>query len=983
MNSGQPSSVRLVPYDEDPLHVLAQQLIENHQTQLPDLSQVIVLISEPRAAPRLRRLLLEQAQELGHQALLGPRIQTLRDWCLQYLPQGTTVCDEHSRELILVDALMKHPSLLGAASPWSLADNLLVLFDELTLNHIGLPQDLTQFVEQLTQAYGLGEQSFQALGQEAALVHTLWHAWHAQLQAEQLTDPQGAYLLALAASLKKLAPDTILYIAGLQHLYPAEVDWLSALLQKQQVQLFLHGQARASRPSENEYHPDAVLAKYYRDLALEPPPIVPSSPYAEAIDAALAASEPPLAERAAQFAQRHPQSPLKDRLAIFAGQDAEQEARGVDVQVRSWLLAGKQSIGIVTENRRLARRVRALLERADVYLQDAAGWALSTTSAAATVERLLECIEEDFAHLPFLDLLKSPFIFHDLDAKSAKHAVFRLEHDIIHKNQIARGLTNYKDHLMARRALLPHWLPDTYPLLLTMLENLNTATQTLQQLCTQGQHNAKDYLLALHTALEQLGMTTALTEDAAGVRLMQVLDQMSAAAQTAPLELTWLDFRTWLGRHLERCNFQPGTGNSQVQLMGLAQSSLHQFDALVIATAEQEYLPGNVNPAPFFNDAVRHELGLPTNTAHLAERLHHFRRLLEGAPEILITLRSEQDGEPITPSPWVEELQAFHQLAYGERLTARKLSSLVQQMETQVIRCDTEDLPVPQTRPTPSVTAHEMPKTLSASAYQQLMDCPYQFFTARCLQLAPPEEIRTALSKQDYGERVHQCLQAFHSKVPQWPGPFTKPFTTDNRADAIALLSEIAAAIFADDLQDNYEHHGWLKQWQAVIPAYIDWQIERVQNWQVDKTESNRKASLDANTHIKGRLDRIDHATSNQSDKAIIDYKTGAVPRSADVKNGESIQLPFYSLLAEYADNQNVQRVEYLKLDKAEKVSSACVLENDALTTLKDQIGERLVSLVSDIRAGQGLPAWGDEKTCGYCDMQRVCRRQAWENNVV
>ena len=102
---------------------------------------------------------------------------------------------------------------------------------------------------------------------------------------------------------------------------------------------------------------------------------------------------------------------------------------------------------MVTEDRRLARRVRALLERAGIALQDSGGWALSTTSAAAALERWLETVEEDFAHQPLLDVLKSPFVCPPQEREAHLASVHRLEQDIILHEQIARGLERYRRHL--------------------------------------------------------------------------------------------------------------------------------------------------------------------------------------------------------------------------------------------------------------------------------------------------------------------------------------------------------------------------------------------------------------------------------------------------------------------------------------------------------------------------------------------------------
>ncbi len=103
-------------------------------------------------------------------------------------------------------------------------------------------------------------------------------------------------------------------------------------------------------------------------------------------------------------------SPATERLAVLDAAEAEPEARAIELQVRIWWLEGKRNIGIVTNDRKLARRVRALLERANILIQDAAGWRLSTTSAAAALIRWLDCIESNFFYGSLLDLLKSPFL---------------------------------------------------------------------------------------------------------------------------------------------------------------------------------------------------------------------------------------------------------------------------------------------------------------------------------------------------------------------------------------------------------------------------------------------------------------------------------------------------------------------------------------------------------------------------------------------
>ena len=126
-----------------------------------------------------------------------------------------------------------------------------------------------------------------------------------------------------------------------------------------------------------------------------------------------AAERPGLRERARELEAAHPQSALAGRVRIIGAASAEQEAQAVDVTVREWLLAGKRRIAIVVQDRLVARRARALLERAQVLVKDEAGWAFSTTSAATAIGRWLDVAGGDCYYRDLLDLMKSPFAFHD------------------------------------------------------------------------------------------------------------------------------------------------------------------------------------------------------------------------------------------------------------------------------------------------------------------------------------------------------------------------------------------------------------------------------------------------------------------------------------------------------------------------------------------------------------------------------------------
>lgn len=980
--------VHFLPYQSCPLQKLAQIIINQNLDKLPDLSHVVILLSQSQAAPLLRKKLLQCADDFGYKALLGPHINSLKGWISQFTLPDNLIINDDVRELMLVEALMKHPQLYGQGSPWNLASSLITLFDELTRQHVALPKDLAKFQQQLSKGYGINKLELSALGQEATLVHTLWRAMQKQLHALQGIDELNAHILKLHKSIHESKTITNYYLAGQFDFSCSEWQWLEQLSGNHSVTIVLQDDVqktetdisafnRTERPSTsfNQELRNRINSKIHIDIG--------SDELNECLNYVYQWKSQPLKDRAVQCKNRFPNDPIKNHIAIFEAPFAEAEALAIDIQVRRWLTLGISHIGIVTENRRLARRVRALLERSEVTLNDAAGWALSTTSAATIIEKWLQCIEENFHYQVFLDLLKSPFLFPDYERDEFLALVYRFEQGIILQENIANGMDRYLSHIDLRMQRLPKDLALYYQDIPPLLQIINKAAQALFSLCNSSQQQAGQYLSALINSLTELGIYSALQNDDAGSRVLAVIEQLANSVSKLEITMNWADFRAWLGRSLEQAYFQPANTNGPIQLMSLLQSDLQSFDAVIIAAAEQEYLPGAADSSPFFNDSVRTNLGLRSLQSTKQNKFYYFRRLLqctpfENKPRVLITRRCKDNTEDIIASPWLEAIQSFHRQAYNSTLVDDALVELVANPQSQICNADAPLPKVEPAYPRATIAANLLPTTITASTYQQLVNCPYQFFAARCLKLTAPESVKELLEKSDYGERVHLCLQAFHTNTLELPGPFDKSLTEQNRQEAIDLLTQISSCVFSKDIEDNYIHRGWLRRWQELIPVYIDWQTQQSQQWQVESVEREISNLPLANAiKLSGRLDRID-TDSNQV--RIIDYKTGFVPKQEDVESGEAVQLPFYAMLADsiLTSEKSVTSVDYLSLT-AGKFGINSSLSGEQLYNLKSIVATRLADMITAINSGKELPAWGDSKTCEFCQMQGLCRKQAWD----
>ncbi|HFE38656.1 MAG TPA: PD-(D/E)XK nuclease family protein, partial [Gammaproteobacteria bacterium] len=457
-----------------------------------------------------------------------------------------------------------------------------------------------------------------------------------------------------------------------------------------------------------------------------------------------------------------------------------------------------------------------------------------------------------------------------------------------------------------------------------------------------------------------------LQTDAAGKEILNLLNKLAQAATHTNSQWDWLSFRHWLGVKLEENYFSPcNQFEHAVELLHLSQTALRKFDGVIIGNMIREQFPGTIKQTPFFNQSVRQELGLKAlvNQRHI--KYYYFRQLIESAPLILLSYHSGPQESLL--SPWLELLSRFHQLAFDQSLESQILHQLMQrQTANNSPRNDTK-----KRNPPPTITSAMLPGSLSASAHQTLIQCPYAFFASQILKLRATEEISEKLAKSDYGERVHLCLQAFHAGgIKQVDGPFPNTIHSANKKQAIDMLSNIAKQVFANDLEDNFQHRGWLKRWLEIIPSYIDWQIQHETNWRFKNGEIKTTSQLTENLKLHGRIDRIDQSSEELN---IIDYKTGSTPATQQVENGEAIQLTHYAL----SSPENVSRVGYLqfggsKADIAEK----CVLEDETLTNLKEQARIRLIKIYQALANGAELPAWGEEKVCQYCQFDGLCRHK-------
>ncbi|MDT8283155.1 MAG: PD-(D/E)XK nuclease family protein, partial [Gammaproteobacteria bacterium] len=820
-----PATYIEVPAHENLLRYTAEFVLQQLSTQTstisaPDFSNLFVLLPHSSVTTPFNEA-LSRVLSAELPAIIPPWSGTLKDWLKQFSSNrfsGYQVISEHARQLLFIEALQQHPDLFKVENQWQVTQALLNLFDELNLNQQDLFTSEQDWQQQLGQAYGLEQESidFEHLQFESKLVYTLWHAWKTQLDENKLYDETADLISRLGQAPAAISQQQHFVCLGMSSYSKSEQTFIQHLIADQQCHVIEYEKTIVDHGTDSPHALSVFISETFSQ------------------------SEVPIKQRARRYAKTFQQAfTRKPPFSTYLASDEEQQVRAIDFYVRSRLLDNKNNIAIICEDRKLSRRLRALLERADVQLQDKAGWSLATTQAATIVERWLECIEEDFSAYPLLDCLKSPYLniadrIDQTDIDFRKN-IYRFEHDLIFHENVSSNISQYKKQLENRLQRLTHWPQNAYKTLTETLDFIQQNATALTALHNKNKNiRLSRFLEVLMTSLQQLGVLEAYQQDDAGLVLLKTFDSLEHSLQFADPELSWQDCRLWLGMALESQHFTPATNNSCVQLMTLEQASHLHFDCLVIASVQPQHYPGSPGNTPFFNQAVRASLRLSTWEEQRAQRHELFNRALLSAPEVLLTACNEENGEEKPVSPWLELLISFYQLAFtgsqkvatlnNKILDDQSLHDLVNS-QYEVFNCDESEPPQISQQPTSPIPVDLIPERISASSYQRIINCPYQYFSADTLRLKPVEELSDELRKSDYGERIHFILQIFHTGHDKFGPAFEQQINADNRSQAESYLTTLSEKVFLNDLENNVLHRSWLYRWKKHIPSYISWQI--------------------------------------------------------------------------------------------------------------------------------------------------------------
>ncbi len=571
----------------------------------------------------------------------------------------------------------------------------------------------------------------------------------------------------------------------------------------------------------------------------------------------------------------------------------EQEASAITLKLRETLASEGKRAMLVTPDRALATRVSRMLEYYGIQVDDSSGRRMSELPEAVFLELLLDAAQSDGAPLELLALLRHPLCrMGGQDAVVIRAASREIERVLLRGVRPAGGLQG----LVALAETSAHLSDSARRLLCTLQEMLAPLMAALRPVPYRELSFAG--VLETHVQVAERLSYPAFWTGHAGEKLASILTDIAQHAEVSGT-IDPASYAGILHALLVKQMYQPPYGgHPRLSILSPMEARMQEAEVVILGGLNEEMWPAIPQSDPWMNQTMRRTMGLPALERGIGQSAHDVM-MLGMAEEVMLTRSKKRGGAPSIPSRWWLRLQAVigqeamqasghHWATWGAQLFAGE-------QDPQKI------LGVPLA--IPPLAAR--PAELYATRIETLMRDPYQVYASRILKLKPLPPIDDELQVREFGNAVHKALELYINRHPEVTPPY-----------ALELL----LAEGKHTLQEHFHHPQVEAFWW---PKFI-----RVAQWYVEEEQRRRAAGMqrqtaeqEAERHlqaagrqycVRARIDRVEQYPDGV---LLVDYKTGTVPKVADVHQGVACQMLVEAwIVAQDAGAQAIREPEYWKL---------------------------------------------------------------------
>ncbi|HTJ58116.1 MAG TPA: double-strand break repair protein AddB [Devosiaceae bacterium] len=814
-----------------------------------------------------------------------------------------------------VDGSAGFASPPSAAEIFRLADSLAGILDDLTIEGVDAAALRAIPPENLAENW---QQTLQFLD----IVLTAWPAILAGTGEADAAQLQNERLRRQAETVALRYGDRPVIAAGSTGSIPATAELIRAIARLPRGAVVLPGLdtdlpesdlALLADPQKAPHaHPQYGLVKLLQRLGVRPDAVTELAEAPAARTRLVRRALAPADATAGWFADRQELASdfaeALDGLSVLAAPGEDFEARAIAIAARDALEKGR-TVGIVSPDRNIARRIAAELLRFDIEVDDAAGTPLFQSAAGRLARGALTLAAEKFAPVALMAVLRNRAVTLGLSRAELARLAELTELGLLRGQRPAVGIAGLRrtlaDNLAGR---LEHAKRRLFPAdgeaIAMLLDRLEAAMAPLCETLAAPTIDAVRLALALARTVE--AATAPAEGDTAapfpgGDELRQWAEGMAGAApgpSFSPIGLDAVLSALMAGFEVRTARF----GRPDIAIWGRLEARLQHADLMILAALNEDVWPEPADPGPWLSRGMRLAAGLEPPERRQGQAAHDFAMAI-GNREVLLAFASRRGTSPALPSPLLQRLEAF--IGEAQAKTLRQKGKKWVEMARAL---DAVTTTRPATRPAPRPPASARPRKLSITEIETLFRSPYDIYARHVLKLRALDPLGEEPGARDRGTMIHEVFARFVIEGHDFAAP-----------DALARLDAMAAEAFAGLESIGERRDIWLRRFSRAAELFLAFERDR------ESAVLRRRAEIKGEWQfpnlggflLTGRADRIDEMRSGGLE--IIDFKTGGVPSPGAMKDFLAPQMPLEAAMAragrfEAVPPADVGAMSYIKI---------------------------------------------------------------------
>ncbi|WP_375684959.1 double-strand break repair protein AddB [Bartonella sp. TT110JLCBS] len=627
-----------------------------------------------------------------------------------------------------------------------------------------------------------------------------------------------------------------------------------------------------------------------------------------------------------------------------------EEALAIAVALRKAIEEPKKTAALITNDRNLARRVSAELQRFGIEANDSGGIPLAQTLPVTLLRLILENVLQPDDPIAFLSLLKHPLT----TLQQNRHRLREMAENF--ELFVLRGNTG-RINLCECDQFLEKWIE-------TSFHNSSENNTLDQQKCEEARlfcHLLKKAVEPLTSLMKQ---EKECTINEAAIATVEVFENFGRNEDNSLAHLYQHEAGQALSNFLRElvsdqsgltfhlCEWpamfsaiiatrsvapSPG-GHPRLFIWGTLESRLQTVDTVVIGGLNEGSWPISTRNDAFLSRPMKMMLTLEPPEQRIGLSAHDFQWAM-GMDKVVMSRALRVDHVPSLPSRWLQRLETVVGQQVWKQIRARG-----EKIRHWAKMLDNTDMSACATRPCPVPPIAVRPRHFSITEITTLRHDPYAIYAKKILRLKPLKALIHDPGASERGTLYHAILADFCTQIKNL-----------NAANALDVLLAIGRKEFDKfNLPADVETIWW-NTFENLAPFILQWEQSLEPRIRHSEVESQKIPIGTTGVTLSGRADRIDILPNKTVE--ILDFKTSTPPSSKQVRELLFPQLALETALlmrGAFTDFQNLSpsKLFYIPLNGKGKITPQLILSEKAekdhqnVINLGERAWEHLIALM-------------------------------------